>query len=120
MTEIGPYTLGDSLRLRCVSTRGRPLANVTWWRDNSVLIDDSFETSTFNEGTSEAENVINDLAIANLDRYHNGVTLTCRASNDIKVPPADASIKIRMQCKKTIPPGYPKYLLCSTYYQQRP
>ena len=96
MTEIGPYTLGDSLRLRCVSKHGRPLANVTWWRDNSVLIDDSFET--FSEGAEE-ENVINDLVIAKLDRYHNGVTLTCRAFNDIQVPPADASIKIRMRCK---------------------
>ena len=96
MTEIGPYALGDSLRLRCVSKQGRPLANVTWWSNNSVLIDNSFETQS--EG-SEAENVINDLEITKLDRYHNEVILTCRASNDIQVPPADASVQSRMHCK---------------------
>ena len=94
-TQIGPYTLGDTLRLRCMSTQGRPLPNVTWWRDNAVLIDDSFETQL----GSQSENVINDLVISNLDRYHNGVSLTCRASNDLKVPPASAAVKVRMHCK---------------------
>ena len=78
-----------------MSTQGRPLPNVTWWRDNAVLIDDSFET----QQGSQSENVINDLVISKLDRYHNGVSLTCRASNDLKVPPASASVKVRMHCE---------------------
>ena len=79
--------------------QGRPPANITWWRDNAVLIDNSFETQS--EGY-EAEIVINDLEIAKLDRYHNGVILTCQAKNDIQVPPANSSVQIRMHCKYKI------------------
>ena len=79
--------------------QGRPPANVTWFRDNVVLIDDSFESQ--NEGP-EAETVINDLQIAKLDRYHNGVILTCQAKNDIQVAPASSSVQIRMHCKYKI------------------
>ena len=34
---IGPYKLGETVVLRCVSRGGHPLPNVTWWKDNSVL-----------------------------------------------------------------------------------
>ena len=35
--SIGPYKLGESVVLRCISKGGHPLPNVTWWKDNSVL-----------------------------------------------------------------------------------
>ena len=37
IATIGPYKLGESVVLRCVSRGGQPLPNVTWWKDNSVL-----------------------------------------------------------------------------------
>ena len=96
VTEIGPFTLGDTLKLRCVSTEGRPAPNVTWWRDNAALMDATFKTHVFESG---AQNVINDLEILNLDRQHNGAILTCRAVNDIHAPAAVTSVKILMHCK---------------------
>ena len=96
--EIGPFTLGDFLKLRCVSTRGRPSPNVTWWRDNAFLIDGSFQSHKIDEGRGD-EVVINDLEIRNLERHHNGAILTCRAVNNIMAPAAVASVKILMHCK---------------------
>ena len=40
--KLGPYEVGDDVRLRCEAVGGRPLAKVTWWRDHALL-DDSFD-----------------------------------------------------------------------------
>ena len=40
--KLGPYEIGDDVRLRCEAYGGRPLAKVTWWRDHALL-DDSFQ-----------------------------------------------------------------------------
>ena len=96
--EIGPFTLGDFLKLRCVSTRGRPSPNVTWWRDNAFLMDGTFQLL---DGAAKDDEkvVINDLEIRNLERHHNGAILTCRAVNNIMAPAAVVSVKILMHCK---------------------
>ena len=102
LETIGPFTLGDSLRLRCMSTRGRPLPNVTWWRDNSILLDSSFQFASLgNNVQADDEVAINDLLINNLERRHNGAILTCRAVNNILAPIATASVRITMHCKYT-------------------
>ena len=40
--KLGPYQIGEDVRLRCEAVGGRPLARVTWWRDHALL-DDSFQ-----------------------------------------------------------------------------
>ena len=102
MIEIGPFTLGDFLRLRCVSTRGHPSPNVTWWRDNAFLMDSSFQMVDGIGGAADERVVINDLEIRNLERHHNGAILTCRAVNNIMAPAAIASVKILMHCKSLL------------------
>lgn len=98
VTDIGPYTLGESVKLRCLSTRGRPSPNVTWWRDNAVLIDESFDSHLVDGD----DVVINDLELHGLQRQHRDSILTCKAVNNILSPPAVASVKILMHCKNII------------------
>ncbi|CAB4061642.1 unnamed protein product [Lepeophtheirus salmonis] len=40
----GPYEVGSTVILKCVTNGGRPSPEVTWWRDHS-LIDSSYEKS---------------------------------------------------------------------------
>ncbi|CAL4102832.1 unnamed protein product, partial [Meganyctiphanes norvegica] len=78
---VGPYHVGQYLKLACLTKHGFPLPNVTWWRDGE-LIDDHCEVHG-------PKIVRNDLEIKNLTWTWDNVTLTCRAEN-YKLRPATA------------------------------
>ncbi|XP_022255317.1 synaptogenesis protein syg-2-like [Limulus polyphemus] len=79
---------GDTVSLTCVSLGGKPLPNVSWWR-NSELIDD---TSTI----VSREKVTNELILQGLNRRHISSSLTCKSSNSNLTSPASSTVVLKM------------------------
>ncbi|XP_076325621.1 neural cell adhesion molecule 2-like [Tachypleus tridentatus] len=85
---IGPYNEGDRLTLTCHVEGGKPTPSVTWWRE-SVLLDDSYDTTIFGE-------VRNKLDIKHLQRHDLMATFTCQASNNNISLPITSTVTIDM------------------------
>ena len=88
---MGPYQVGDSLRLRCESMGGIPPPEVSWW-DGPILLDDQSEI------TSEQQ-VANILVIKRLRRRDLNRRITCKANNTVLSPPLQTSVTLDMICK---------------------
>lgn len=101
--RIGPYQVGDSLKLKCLVLGGHPSPNVTWSRqhngqrfslasqgdqsyangglDEDKVIDDSFHVA--HSRRHHGENLVkNVLEIDGLSRKDYGATLTCHTRNN--------------------------------------
>lgn len=113
--KLGPYKIGDTVRLRCVALGGRPSPRwglnfatlffevwrlkkhlyfnfrVTWWRDHALL-DDSYKR--FGDFKVENELVLHELKREDLHSI-----LTCQASNNNISVPVSTSVKLDMNCK---------------------
>ncbi|KAF0292452.1 Protein turtle A [Amphibalanus amphitrite] len=88
---IGPYKEGDTTRLLCVASTGRPQPNVTWWRDNA-LVDATWATTE--EGATE-----NQLTLGPLRRADLGAVLTCWSANHPLATPRSATVTVTMICE---------------------
>nr|XP_040583876.1 nephrin-like [Lepeophtheirus salmonis] len=86
--KLGPYKIGDNLRLVCTSFGGRPSPRVTWWRDHA-LIDDKSELV-------HESKVSNELRLLNLGRRDLHSIITCQASNNNISVPVSTSVKLDM------------------------
>ena len=89
--KLGPYNLGDTVKLRCVSLGGRPLPKVTWWRDHALL-----DASDRRLGSFKTEN---ELILKDLKREDLHSILTCQATNNNFSVPVSTSVKLDMNCK---------------------
>ena len=89
--KLGPFKVGETIRLRCAALGGRPLPRVTWWRDHALL-DDSFKRY----GDFKVEN---ELILYELKREDLHSILTCQASNNNISVPVSTSVKLDMNCK---------------------
>ena len=89
--KLGPYNIGDTVRLRCVSLGGHPQPKVTWWRDHALL-----DSSDSNQVSFKTEN---ELILKDLQRDDLHSILTCQASNNNISVPVSTSVKLDMNCK---------------------
>jgi len=86
---VGPYLEGETIVLKCITSGGDPMPQVTWWRDNH-LIDSSFE-KTF------SKTVQNTLSVPQVTREDLGATLMCQASNNNISAPASTRATIDLK-----------------------
>ncbi|KAJ2952787.1 hypothetical protein O0L34_g7146 [Tuta absoluta] len=86
--NVGPYYVGDWVRLYCVAFGGNPLANVTWWSDQRKLKDTTTQLS--------AQRIRGDLEYGPLRREDHGMVLTCTAANNHITLPLAIDVVVNM------------------------
>ncbi|KAI5633068.1 immunoglobulin domain-containing protein [Phthorimaea operculella] len=86
--NIGPYYVGDFVRLYCVAFGGNPLANVTWWSDQKKLKDTTTQLS--------AQRIRGDLEYGPLRREDHGMVLSCTAANNDITQPLAIDVVVNM------------------------
>eukprot|EP00095_Tigriopus_kingsejongensis_P005284 snap_masked-scaffold489_size157649-processed-gene-0.9 protein:Tk05284 transcript:snap_masked-scaffold489_size157649-processed-gene-0.9-mRNA-1 annotation:"hypothetical protein TcasGA2_TC009570" len=100
--RIGPYQVGDSLKLKCLVLGGHPSPNVTWSRlrvqeatGPSEVIDETFHVS--HNRRHHGENLVkNILEMANLRRVDHLMTLICQSANNALEPGPQTSVVVEM------------------------
>nr|XP_053643302.1 nephrin-like [Cherax quadricarinatus] len=85
---IGPYYEGQKIIVTCLSRKGTPLPNVTWWQGERLL-DSVWEVV----GPSEVQN---NLVVERLTREWHNATLTCRAANTNLAQPVSVHVVVKM------------------------
>ena len=88
--KLGPYKIGQSVKITCEVLGGRPSPSVTWWRDHH-LVDEDFSTDT-------QYKVSNQMTIKNIQRADLHSIFTCQASNNNVSVPVSTSVKLDITC----------------------
>ncbi|CAH1128367.1 unnamed protein product [Ceutorhynchus assimilis] len=83
------YAEGASLTLLCTASGGKPLAKVSWWRNQSLITD---ETQYFQE-RAKSQSI---LKIDKLTRSHLLAVYSCEANNSKRQPPLVVRVAIDM------------------------
>ena len=92
--KLGPYKIGDSVRIKCLVLGGHPSPSVTWWRDHQIVDNSYNKTAEFK--------VTNLLTIPSLRRSDLHSILTCQARNNNESVAVSTSVKLDMTCKNNI------------------
>ncbi|XP_044729672.1 protein turtle-like [Chrysoperla carnea] len=100
---VGPFSEGASFVLRCDVFGGKPVPQVTWYRNDvpvssskattTILPSSSLGSSAFGSGSTR---VRSELTITHLTRDDVHSELTCRASNNNKTAPLAATLHVDM------------------------
>ncbi len=88
---VGPYLLGETVVLKCISSGGAPSPELTWW------VDGQLRDSTFEE--TYAGTVQNTLTLRKVRRGDLGRHLTCQAKNNDLSMPERAKVTIDLKCE---------------------
>uniref|UniRef100_A0A1I8NIL5 Ig-like domain-containing protein n=1 Tax=Musca domestica TaxID=7370 RepID=A0A1I8NIL5_MUSDO len=91
VSNVESFNEGNDIVLICEVSGGRPLPNVTWYLDNTV-IDESFEHRP--DGKT-----VNHLSYPNVGRQHLNARLVCVASNTNLTPPNNKVVILDVNLK---------------------
>lgn len=89
---VGPYSEGDTMKLKCDVFGGRPTPNVTWYRDGYPL---SSETVVVPSG----RHLRSEIVVERLSRQDLNSRFTCKAINHHRATPVEVSVQLDMNCK---------------------
>ncbi|CAO1440615.1 unnamed protein product [Diamesa serratosioi] len=88
---LGPYNEGSSINITCVSTGGRPLPKVTWWRDNVLL-----NSTTIHLSDKKVKNI---LQLNKLERRDLHNSYVCQSSNNDVSEPITSSVSLDLNLR---------------------
>lgn len=91
---VGPYSEGDTMKLKCDVFGGRPTPNVTWFRDGNAMSSETFLVPSGRILRSE-------IVVERLSRQDLNSRFTCKAINHLRATPVEASVQLDMNCKLT-------------------
>ncbi|KAF2363111.1 CD80-like immunoglobulin C2-set [Trinorchestia longiramus] len=83
---IGPYAVGERVRLRCEVLGGRPRPTVSWWHEDTLL-----DSTSEQQGTDVTSNVLLLPPLKRSDLYK---ILTCQGSNNNLTIPEASTVTI--------------------------
>lgn len=92
---VGPYSEGDTLRLKCDVFGGKPTPTISWYRDGVPL---GAETNFIPYG----RHIRSEISFGPLSRGDLNTRLTCRSVNHQKTTPIEATVQVDMNCKYTL------------------
>ncbi|CAH0406526.1 unnamed protein product [Chilo suppressalis] len=86
--NIGPYFVGDTVHLFCISFGGNPQPSLSWWIEKRLLKESSTPLSQ--------ERMRSDVMYGPLEREDHGLVLTCYAANNRRIKPLAIDVTINM------------------------
>lgn len=89
---VGPYSEGDTMKLKCDVFGGRPTPNVTWFRDGDPISSETFVVPS-------GRNLRTEIVVERLSRQDLNSRFTCKAINHHRATPVEASVQLDMNCK---------------------
>ena len=89
---MGPYSEGDTMKLKCDVFGGKPTPNVTWFRDGYPLLSDTILMQN-------GRHLRNEIVLERLSRQDLNSRFTCKAINHHRATPAESSVQLDMNCK---------------------
>jgi len=89
---VGPYSEGDTMKLKCDVFGGKPMPNLTWFRDGYPIFSESVVAPSGRYLRSEIE-------IERLNRQDLNSRFTCKAINHHRASALEASVQLDMNCK---------------------
>lgn len=89
---VGPYSEGDTMKLKCDVFGGKPTPNLTWYRDGYPITSESIAVPSGRYLRSE-------IVVEHLSRQDLNSRFTCKAINHHRATPLETAVQLDMNCK---------------------
>lgn len=103
---VGPYSEGDTMKLKCDVLGGKPTPTVSWSRDGYPIVSDT-------DVGSGGRYLRSEIMLERLSRQDLNSRFTCKAINHPRATPVEASVQIDMNCEW----HFVVFLLLYLFYQ---
>lgn len=91
-TVVGPYSEGDTMKLKCDVVGGKPTPTVSWYRDGYPIVSDT-------DVGPGGRHLRSEIMLERLSRQDLNSRFTCKAINHPRATPVEASVQIDMNCE---------------------
>lgn len=91
-TVVGPYSEGDTMKLKCDVIGGKPQPKLTWYRDGYQIQSETFMVPSGRYLRSE-------IVVERLSRQDLNSRFTCKAINHPRATAIESSVQLDMNCK---------------------